>query len=82
MVERFEPGIELLRGSIDETRVSAVDRLEVALRSLRRCLDDMGQSREISLAHTALDQVSYQASAHIMRHEVGTTPGQRAVRHG
>ena len=82
MADRFEPGIELLKGTVDGSRVSAVDRLESCLRALRRCLDDLGQSREISLAHSALDNVSFNASAHLMRNELGTTPGQRRRDHG
>lgn len=82
MGDRFEPGVALLRGTVGEEKEHAVRALEEALRGVRRCLDALGQSREISLAHTALDTVSYQASAHIMRNDVGTTPGQRGNRHG
>lgn len=80
MADRFEPGIELLRGTVPAERSDAVEQLEGALRGLRRCLDALGQSREISLAHIALDGVSFHASAHIMRNEPGTTPGQRGAR--
>lgn len=81
MRERFEPGIELVTGELKGTdRLTAAAELDRRLREFRDMLDRLGQSREISLAHTQLDLVGVWAAAHILKTEsLGSTPAQRGA---
>ncbi len=78
MSRRLEPGPALANANLTSKQIAALREWEQATAMLRRLLDAYGQSREISLAHSSLDVVSFWGALHIsMPDRLGTTPAQR-----